>query len=137
MYLYMYSVCVLGMSPICSKHYLFFFLTVLKLVAYFSYLCTFFLVLCDTCAFPLAADWPQCFASQCFGHFSRSRIEFTHVVMLLLLLLVTASLSLYSNWKTCSSQYSTLAYTCHMLPTYVHTHSGSLIFLCHTPILPA
>ena len=42
----------LGMSPICSKSYLFFFLAVLKLVAYFSSLCyQFFLVLCDTCTF--------------------------------------------------------------------------------------
>ena len=49
-------------------------------------------------------------------------IELTHVVMLVLLL--TASLSLYSNWKT-GSQYS-IAYTCHVLPNTLkgtaHTH---------------
>ena len=66
------------MSPICSESYLFFFLAFLKLAAYFSS------VLCDTCVFPLAVDWPKSFVSQqgseCFGHFSRSRIEFTHEV---------------------------------------------------------
>ena len=40
-----------------------------------------FLVLCDTCAFPLAVDWPLIFcfpaSSECFGYVSR---EFTHEV---------------------------------------------------------
>ena len=69
------------MSPICSKSYLFFFLAVLKLVAYFLPYVTNFSRFMPHVRFPTGGGLAQIFrfpaSSERFGHFSR---EFTYEV---------------------------------------------------------